>query len=314
MEDRLDLKDLDNTVCVVTGANSGIGKETAKGLARLGAHVVMVCRDQERGRDAQAEIQAVAQKAQPRRADATDLHIADLSVQEEVYHLGETLRAEYDRLDVLVNNAGVLLADREETPDDVETTFAVNHLAPFLLTHLVLPLLKETAGRAGESRVVTISSEAHRGTSLDFDDLNAENSYGMVQAYGQSKLANILFTHELARRLRGTGVAANCVHPGVVATNIWSGSDWLSRLARLFTWLYKSPEQGAESVLYVAASRELEGVTGQYFKETEAVNPSPEAYDEKAAARLWRLSLEMTGLEDEESLEQKERERGPGSP
>lgn len=312
MEDRLDLKDLDNTVCVVTGANSGIGKETAKGLARLGAHVVMVCRDQERGRDAQAEIQAVAQKAKPRRADATDLYIADLSVQEEVYHLGETLRADYDRLDVLINNAGVLLAHREETPDDVETTFAVNHLAPFLLTHLVLPLLKETAGRAGEARVVTVSSEAHRGTSLDFDDLNAEDSYGMVQAYGQSKLANILFTHELARRLRGTGVAANCVHPGVVATNIWSGSDWLSRLARLFTWLYKSPEQGAESVLYLAASRELEGVTGQYFKEMEAVNPSPEAYDEKAAARLWRLSLEMTGLE--QSVEQKERERGPGSP
>lgn len=310
MEDRLELKDLNDSVCLVTGANSGIGKETAKGLVRLGAHVIMVCRNPERGRDAQAEIQAVAQKAQPSQADATDLRIADLGVQEEVYHLGETLRADYDRLDILVNNAGVFLADREETPDDIETTFAVNHLAPFLLTHLVLPLLKEAAGRTGEARVVTVTSEAHRGTSIDFDDLNAEDSYGMVQAYGQSKLANVLFTHELARRLRGTGVTANCVHPGVVATNIWSGSDWLSRLARLFTWLYKSPEQGAESVLHLAASRDLDGVTGQYFKETEAVNPSPEAYDEKAASRLWRLSLEMTGLE--ESVEQAE--RGPGSP
>lgn len=310
MEDRLELKDLNDSVCLVTGANSGIGKETAKGLVRLGAHVIMVCRNPERGRDAQAEIQAVAQKAQPSQADATDLRIADLGVQEEVYHLGETLRADYDRLDILVNNAGVFLADREETPDDIETTFAVNHLAPFLLTHLVLPLLKEAAGRTGEARVVTVTSEAHRGTSIDFDDLNAEDSYGMVQAYGQSKLANVLFTHELARRLRGTGVTANCVHPGVVATNIWSGSDWLSRLARLFTWLYKSPEQGAESVLYLGASRDLDGVTGQYFKETEAVNPSPEAYDEKAAARLWRLSLEMTSLE--ESVEQAE--RGPGSP
>lgn len=310
MEDRLELKDLNDSVCLVTGANSGIGKETAKGLVRLGAHVIMVCRNPQRGRDAQAEIQAAAQKAQPSQADATDLRIADLGVQEEVYHLGETLRADYDGIDILVNNAGVFLADREETPDDIETTFAVNHLAPFLLTHLVLPLLKEAAGRTGEARVVTVSSEAHRGTSIDFDDLNAEDSYGMVQAYGQSKLANILFTHELARRLRGTGVTANCVHPGVVATKIWSGSDWLSRLARLFTWLYKSPEQGAESVLYLAASRELDGVTGQYFKETEAVNPSPEAYDEKAASRLWRLSLKMTGLEDE--VEQKE--RGPGSP
>lgn len=310
MEDRLDLKDMDGTVCVVTGANSGIGKETAKGLVRLGARVVMVCRDPERGRDAQAEIQAVAQKAQPSHADATDLYIADLSVQEEVYHLGETLRAEYDRLDVLINNAGVFLAEREETPDDIETTFAVNHLAPFLLTHLVLPLLKEAAGRTGEARIITVSSEAHRGTSIDFEDLNAEDSYGMVQAYGQSKLANILFTHELARRLHGTGVTANCVHPGVVATNIWRGSDWLSRIARLFTWLYKSPEEGAESVLYLAASREVEGMSGHYFKENEPVNPSPEAYDEKAAARLWRLSLKMTGLED--SVEQEE--RGPGSP
>ncbi len=310
MEDRPDLKDMEEKVCAVTGANSGIGKATAKGLVRLGAHVVMVCRSPERGRDAQAEIQAVAQKAHPSHEDAVDLHVADLAVQEEVYRLGETLRAEYDRLDVLVNNAGVFLAAREETPDDLETTFAVNHLAPFLLTHLVLPLLKETAGRVGEARVITVSSEAHRGTSLDFDDLNAEDSYGMMQAYGQSKLANILFTHELARRLRDTGVTANCVHPGVVATDLWSGTDWLSRLSRLFTWLYKSPEEGAESVLYLAASREVEEVTGQYFKETEIVNPSPEAYDEKAAGRLWRLSLEMTGLED--SLETEE--QGPGSP
>lgn len=301
---------MEGRVCVVTGANSGLGKATAKGLVRLGGHVVMVCRNPERGHDAQAEIQAVAQKSHPSHKDAVDLHVADLAVQDEVYRLGETLRADYDRLDVLINNAGVLLAEREETPDDLETTFAVNHLAPFLLTHLVLPLLKETAGRDGEARVVTVSSEAHRGTSLDFDDLNAEDSYGMIQAYGQSKLANILFTHELARRLRDTGVTANCVHPGVVATNIWRGSDWLSRLARLFTWFYKTPEEGAESVLHLAASRELEELTGQYFKEMEVVNPSPEAYDEKGAARLWRLSLEMTGLED--SLETEE--QGPGSP
>ncbi|MFP4228518.1 MAG: SDR family oxidoreductase [Salinivenus sp.] len=297
MEDRLNLKDLEGAVCVVTGANSGIGKATAKGLARLGAHVVMVCRDPERGRDAQAEIQAVAERAWPSHTDAVDLCLADLAVQEEIFSLGETLRADYDRLDVLVNNAGVLLGSREETPDGAEKTLAVNHLAPFLLTHLLLPLLKETAGRAGEARVVTVSSEAHRSVSLDFDDLNAESGYNALRAYGQSKLANILFTHELARRLRDTGVTANCVHPGVVATNLWRGSDWFSRLARLFTWFYKSPDEGAEGVLYLAASEDLNGVTGQYFDGTEPVNPSPDAYDEKAAARLWRESLDRVGLE-----------------
>lgn len=294
------------TVCVVTGANAGIGKETSKELARLGAHVVMVCRDEERGRDAQAEIEAAALQALPSHEDPVDLLVADLGVQEEVYHLGETLRSEYDRIDVLVNNAGVFLDEREETPDGIEATFAINHLAPFLLTHLVLQRLKETAGRAGEARVVNVSSESHRGVSLNFDDINAEKGYNALQAYAQSKLANILFTHELARRLRGTGVTVNSLHPGVVATKMWQGSNWLSRIGRFFSWLYKRPDEGAESVVYLATSPEVKDVTGQYFNETEIVNPSPEAYDEKAAARLWQLSREMTGLdepvEDEEEM------------
>jgi NAD(P)-dependent dehydrogenase (short-subunit alcohol dehydrogenase family) len=302
---RSELKDMHDTVCVVTGANSGIGKATATELARLGARVVMVCRDKARGRDAQAEIRAAAELAHPSREDTVDLLIADLSVQEEVYHLGETIRADYDRLDVLVNNAGVFRETREETADGIEITFAVNHLAPFLLTHLVLPRLKDTAGRAGEARVVTVSSEAHRGASIDFDDINAEQGYNALQAYGQSKLANILFTHELARRLRGEGVLVNAVHPGVVNTNIWRGSGWISRIARLFSWLYKRPEEGAHSVVYLAASPEVEE-TGQYFKETEIVNPSPEAYDEKAAARLWRVSRKMTGLVGEEGEQHEE--------
>ncbi len=302
---RSELKDMQNAVCVVTGANSGIGKATATELARLGAHVVMVCRDKARGRDAKAEIRTAAELAHPSREDTVDLLIADLSVQEEVYHLGETIRADYDRLDVLVNNAGVFRETREETADGIEETFAVNHLAPFLLTHLVLPRLKDTAGRAGEARVVTVSSEAHRGASIDFDDLDAEEGYNPLQAYAQSKLANILFTHELARRLQGEGVLVNAVHPGVVNTNIWQGSGWISRIARLFSWLYKRPEEGAQSVVYLAASPEVEE-TGQYFKETEVVNPSPEAYDEKAAARLWRVSRKMTGLAEKEGAQQEE--------
>lgn len=297
------LKDMHGTVCVVTGANSGIGKETAKELARLGAHVVMVCRDEARGREAREEIQAAAFQAAPSHNDTVDLHLADLAVQEEVHALGETLRADYERLDVLVNNAGVFLEEREETVDGIEATFAINHLAPFLLTHLVLPRLQGTAGRAGEARVVTVSSEAHRGYSIDFDDVNAEESYSPLQAYGQSKLANILFTHELARRLRGEGVLVNAVHPGAVNTKIWRGSGWFSRLARLFTWFYKPPEEGAQSVVYLAASPEVEE-TGQYFQETEIVNPSPEAYDEKAAARLWELSRKMTGLVEEAEEEE----------
>jgi len=302
---RTDLKDMSDTVCVVTGANSGIGKETATELARLGARVVMVCRDEGRGREAQAEIRAAAELAHPSREDTVDLHIADLSVQEEVYHLGETIRADYDRLDVLVNNAGVFSDTREETVDGIELTFAVNHLAPFLLTHLVLPRIQETAGRAGEARIITVSSEAHRGSSINFDDINAEQGYNALQAYAQSKLANILFTHELARRLRDEGVLVNAVHPGVVNTGIWRGSGWISRIARLFSWLYKRPEEGARSIVYLAASPEVEQ-TGQYFNETEIVNPSPEAYDEKAAARLWRLSRKMTGLAEEGEGEQQE--------
>lgn len=305
---RSDLKDMHGTVCVVTGANSGIGKATATELARLGARVVMVCRNRERGRDAQAEIQATAEMAHPSSEDTVDLQIADLAVQEEVYHLGETIRADYDRLDVLVNNAGVFLDSREETVDGIEATFAINHLAPFLLTHLVLPRLKETAGRAGESRVITVSSEAHRGASINFDDLNAEEGYNALQAYAQSKLANILFTHELARRMQDEGVLANAVHPGVVDTNLWRGSGWISWIGRLFSWLYKHPDEGAQSVVHLAASPEVEGVTGQYFNETDVVNPSPEAYDEKVEARLWTKSRELTGLAEATEVGQEDEE------
>ena len=305
---RSDLKDMHGTVCVVTGANSGIGKATATELARLGARVVMVCRNRERGRDAQAEIQATAERAHPSSADTVDLQTADLAVQEEVYHLGETIRADYDRLDVLINNAGVFLESREETVDGIEATFAINHLAPFLLTHLVLPRLKETAGRAGESRVITVSSEAHRGASINFDDLSAEEGYNPLQAYAQSKLANILFTHELARRMRDEGVLANAVHPGVVDTNLWRGSGWIAWIGRLFSWLYKHPDEGARSVVHLAASPEVAGVTGQYFSETDVANPSSEAYDEKVEARLWRKSRELTGLAEVTEVEEQEEE------
>ena len=281
-------------VCVVTGANSGIGRETAKGLARLGAHVVMVCRHEGRGREAKESIEAAALQSTGLNNDRVDLRISDLAVQEEIRDLADDLHADYDRLDVLVNNAGVFQGDRQTTPDDMESTLAVNHLAPFLLTHLVLDRMKETAEEYGEARIVTVSSEAHRGANIPFDDIQNQDGYNALQAYSQSKLANIMFTYELARRLHGTGVAANCVHPGIVATNIFRDADWFSRVARLFKVFYKNPSEGAEGPLYLAASPEVEGVTGEYFKGTERVNASVAAYDEKRAARLWQRSLELT--------------------
>jgi NAD(P)-dependent dehydrogenase (short-subunit alcohol dehydrogenase family) len=300
----MNLKDLSGHVCVVTGANSGIGKETCTGLVRQGARVAMVCRSEERGRKAQEDVESEAASYDGITPGTTDLLLADLAVQEEVRALGDEITERYDRLDVLVNNAGLFNGKREVTDDGVEKTFAVNHLAPFLLTHRVADLLKQTAEAEGEARIVNVGSEAHRGVRINFDDVNAEEEYSGLQAYGQSKLANVLFTHELSRRLHDSGVLANCVHPGVVATHIWRGADWLSRIGRLFKWFYKSPAEGAEPVLYVAASPELGDVTGQYFKEMKRVNPSPAAFDEKTAARLWRLSRELTGLH--ESTEEEE--------
>ena len=282
-------------VCVVTGANSGIGRETAKGLAELGAHVIMICRHEGRGREAKEEIEAAALQSTPSHADTVRLLIADLSVQDDIHALSETLHADYDRLDVLVNNAGVFQGHRHTTPDEMETTFAVNHLAPFLLTHLVLDRMKETAEGHGEARIVTVTSEAHRGADISFGDLNSEDNYSGFQAYGQSKLANVMFTYELARRLHGTGVMANCVHPGIVATNIFRDSDWISRIARFFKMFYKSPSEGAHGPLYLAASPAVEDVTGEYFNGTERANAAVAAYDEKNAARLWKKSLELTG-------------------
>jgi NAD(P)-dependent dehydrogenase (short-subunit alcohol dehydrogenase family) len=292
------LKDLTDHVCVVTGANSGIGKATAVGLAQQGARVAMVCRNADRGEAARDDIREACDH------DRVDLYLADLAVQADVRAVGERLRADYDRIDVLVNNAGVFKGHRTETPDGIETTFAVNHLAPFLLTHRVVDTMVRTAREHGEARIVNVGSEAHRGAHMHFDDLEGEENYSGIGAYGQSKLANMLFTHELARRLHETGVTANCVHPGIVSTNIWRGSDWLSRIARLFSWFYNSPETGAEGPLYLAASPEVRGVTGQYFNGPHEAHAAVTAFDEKAAARLWRISRERTGMPvgDEEEL------------
>jgi NAD(P)-dependent dehydrogenase (short-subunit alcohol dehydrogenase family) len=271
-------------VVVVTGANAGIGKAAALALARMGARVGMVSRSRERGEAARAEVVRESGSA------AVDLFLADLSAQAEVRRLAAEIRERCGRLDVLVNNAAVYTRERTLSPDGIELQFAVNHLAPFLLTNLLLDLLE----RSAPARVVTVSSEAHRPVRLNWDDLQGERRYLGLRAYGTAKLANLLFTRELARRMAGTGVTANAVHPGVVGTELLFGGWGPLRLLRRFM---RTPEQGARVVVRLASARELEGVTGRYFRDEREIRPSAAALDDEAARRLWRLSAELTGLD-----------------
>src|SRR5512138_677785 len=267
---------------VVTGASSGIGVPTAVGLARLGASVALVARDRAKGEAALAAVRAAsAPGATPR------LFLADLGALAQVRRLAQELLAALPRIDVLVNNAGAMHARRKESAEGHELTLAVNHLAPFLLTTLLVPRLRASA----PSRVVTVSSEAHRMGPLDLDDLEARRGYSAMRVYGRSKLANVLFANELARRLDGAGVASNSLHPGVVATGFGRNDPgWLRLLVTLGRPFLASPEKGARTSLHVAAAPEVEGVTGQYFKDRRVVAPAPYARDEGVQARLWELS------------------------
>lgn len=272
---------------LVTGGTGGIGKATATELVALGARVGIVGRDRQRGAAAAADIEAAA--ANP----AVDVFAADLSAQAEVRQLAEEVLAAYPRLDVLVNNVGGFWAHRQLTIDGLERTFAVNHLAPFLLTRLLLDRLKASA----PARIVTVSSGAQATGRIDFDDLQGERKYSGQRSYSQSKLANIMFTYELARRLEGTGLTATVLHPGVVRTKFGaedqSGLVVMSRLARPFM---KTPAQGAATSIYLASSPEVEGVTGRYFVNSKPKTSTKFSYDPAAGARLWRLSADLVGL------------------
>jgi len=277
---------MEGRVCLVTGSTSGIGKEIAAGLAGMGATVVLAGRSREK---CEAAVQEIAARGVP--ASQLSYFVADLSSQESVRQLAKEFIDNYDRLHVLVNNAGVFVQKRELTADVIERTFAVNHLAPFLLTNLLLDRLKAGA----PSRIVTTSSIAHRGAKMDFADLQMSKSYGSIRAYGQSKLANILFTRELASRLQGTGVTANCFHPGAVRTNLVRGSGYglVWGAASVF---FASPEKGADTAVYLASSGEVEGVSGEYFVKRKQARASDPAYDSDAAERLWEASEKLTGL------------------
>ena len=273
-------------VALVTGGTSGIGKATATALAAMGADVVVVGRNRERGERAAAEIRA-------QTGGHVDLALADLSSQAGVRELAEGFRRRYDRLDVLVNNAGLVQSERTETVDGLETTFAINHLAPFLLTHLLRDMLEESA----PSRVVTVSSEAERWGNIDFDDLQSQKKYRGFPVYGMTKLANILFTYELAERLKGTGVTATCMHPGAVNTRFGTNNSGpMTILFRAFKPFMRTPEQGADTVIWLSSSPEVEGVSGRYYSDRKPVEPKKIANDPAARRRLWEESEKLTGL------------------
>ncbi len=272
--------------CLVTGATSGIGEVTARELAARGAAVVLVGRN--RGK---CEASAERIRAETGGGDVQWL-VADLSSRDEVRRLAREVRERFPRLDVLVNNAGAMFAPRRETVDGVEMTWALNHLAYFLLTDLLLDTLKASA----PARVVNVASDAHRMVpGIDFDDPEGKTRYRPFRAYGQSKLANILFTFELARRLEGTGVTANCLHPGFVATNFTTGKGWLYWVMRQAARVVAlGPEDGAKTSVFLASAPEVEGVTGAYFSKCKPARPRAAALDASAARRLWDLSETMT--------------------
>jgi NAD(P)-dependent dehydrogenase (short-subunit alcohol dehydrogenase family) len=278
--------DLTGRVCVVTGATRGIGRATAEGLAGLGAEVVLLCRRREDGDKVSREISAGA-RMHP------DVVQVDLSSQASIRQAAQHLADRYPRLHVLINNAGVIPRTREVTVDGLEMQFAVNHLAYFLLTNLLLPQLEAGA----PSRIVCVSSGAHTHVTMDFDDLQSERGYEPRDVYSRTKLANILFTYELARRLSGTGVTANCLNPGVVATGMLADYMGVPRTktgsSRTFG---ATPGEGAETSIYLASSPEMDGVTGKYFERERPLRSSRESYDEAAARRLWEISERLAKL------------------
>jgi len=273
-------------VCMVTGASSGIGKVTALELARMGATVVMVCRNQAKAEPVLAEIRQVTGNS------AVELMLADMSSQASIRALASAFKQKHDRLHVLVNNAGAIMFERKLTVDGMESTFATNHLGGFLLTNLLLDELKAAA----PARVVGVSSGAHPFGHIDFDDLQGERKWSVWRAYSDSKLANVLFTAELARRLAGRGVTANCLHPGIVRSNIVGNSPLVRGLIKLFGWIAVTPEQGAETSIYLASSPEVEGISGEYFIRKKVARMSREAADPAVARRLWEVSEKLTGL------------------
>jgi NAD(P)-dependent dehydrogenase (short-subunit alcohol dehydrogenase family) len=283
--------DLIGKTILVTGATSGIGLEAAIVFAAAGAHTIIVGRNP-------AKADAVLAQIKQRSGSANvEVLLCDFSSQDAIRRLATEFRSRYRRLDVLVNNAGTVHARRRLTADGIEATFAVNHLGYFLLTNLLRDLIVASA----PARIVNVASTAHYRGTLDFDDLGFEHGYAIMKAYARSKLANVLFTRELAKRLTGTGVTANAVHPGVVATHIWNGAPIWTRPFFAFAKraFMISPAQGAATIVYLATHPDMANVNGRYFEKNRPRAPSKPARNNELAARLWAESARLTGIADE---------------
>jgi NAD(P)-dependent dehydrogenase (short-subunit alcohol dehydrogenase family) len=275
-------------VVVITGATSGIGEIAAQRLAALGARMVLIARDADRGQ------KALSRLANDGHGAAHSIYYGDLSRISETKRVAAQIAAAEPRIDVLINNAGALFGARKVTPDNLEETFATNHMAYFVLTLG----LRDSLFAASPARVVSTASDAHKGYTLDFDDLQAAKSYSAIGAYGRSKLCNILFTRELARRWIDKGVTANCLHPGFVATRFGDGSGgFLSRVVRVAKTFAISPEKGAETIVYLASSPDVGAANGEYFYQCRRAMPTAAARDEATAKRLWIESAKIAGIE-----------------
>ena len=274
---------------VVTGGTSGIGEVAAVALAKLGARIVLVARDKSRGDATLARLRDSAPDI------AHSVHFADLLRLAEMKRVAAEIADREPRIDVLINNAGALFAKRRLTEDGLERTFALNHMAYFVMT----AGLRERLLASGPARIINTASAAHQGATLDFDDLQSAKSFGARKAYGQSKLCNILFTRELARRLQGTGVTANCLHPGFVATRFGDQSGGLiSRLVWFAKFFAISPAKGAETIIYLASSPDVRETTGQYFYKSAPTMPSSAAQDDRSALLLWQRSTALAGMKE----------------
>jgi len=278
---------MNGKVVLITGATSGIGLAAALGLSRMGMHVIVHGRNRERCDSALSWIRAQGGGVE------VETVAADLSVQSGVRDLAREAIARHNRLDVLINNAGAVFLTRRLSPEGIEMTFATNHLAPFLLTHLLLPALKASPS----ARIVNVASHAHYGNPLDFDNLDLKRGYFPLTAYNRSKFANVLFTYALTRRLEGTKITANAMHPGFVATGMGGNNGFLVRpFARLVMSMGITAEEGAQTVVYLASSPEVEGIGSRYFYLKKSVNSDRRTYDVSSQEKLWEASESLTGM------------------
>lgn len=273
-----------NKICIITGATSGIGIETALSVAEKGATLILACRNLQK---AEKVIETI--KSQTGNQQVEALH-CDLDSLKSIQDFVKEFLSKYERLDVLINNAGLFSFDRQETSDGFEKTFGANHLGPFYLTTLLLDLLKKSA----PSRIINVASKAHYRGNLNFDDLQSEQEYKGFQAYSNSKLANVMFSSELARQLEGSGVVTNSLHPGVVATSLWPATKWYLKLLIPIIKLFMiSPKEGAETTVYLAASDEVEGISGKYFDNKKEKYPSRIAQNVDLQKQLWEVSEQL---------------------